>query len=76
MDEQSMERYLIQLVEELVDMYGCTEKDAKRMIRKSGIIQVLKREPAFMDCIPPSSWAETIWARRNKKNGIADEAIP
>ena len=64
MDDQDMQRYLIQLAEELVDMNGCTEKEAKRMIRKSGIKQVLNREPEFMDCIPLSSWAITIWSRR------------
>lgn len=64
MDDQNIQRYLIQLSEELVDMYGCTEKEAKRMIRKSVIKQVLNREPEFMDCIPMSSWEETIWSRR------------
>lgn len=52
------------LVAEIVDMYGCTEKEAKRMIRRSGIKKLINEDSESDDPLPLSSWAEMVWARR------------
>jgi len=56
--------YLDILADTIVDMYGCTEKDARRIIKISGIEKMIENETDFPGGIPLSAWAETAWSRK------------
>ena len=61
--QAEIKQYVDQIAEEIVDMYGCTEKDARRIIKISGIEKMIENETDFPGSIPLSAWAETAWSR-------------
>ena len=62
MNEQNKNRFINLIAEEIEDMYGCTEKEARKAVRKSEVVKLLDEQPEFVDHVPLSSWTESIWA--------------
>ena len=61
--------YLDILADTIVDMYGCTEKDARAAIRNSRMLKLFEQEQEheYERHVPISSWAESIWAGKLSK---------